>query len=110
MVAAGWQTKSESHGVVVSDSLYSHRQWISANVPQYAGFTDVEFNPSRSVNCQARSFALMISLIKNGLLDSAMESPRRFGEVVGATPMSRKDWAWLASRVDRRSIERQPDV
>lgn len=63
-------------------SLYSHRQWISANVPRYAGFTDVEFNPSRSVNCQARSFALLISLLKNGLLDTAMASPRRFAEVV----------------------------
>lgn len=65
-------------------ALYPHRDWIASNVPPYAGFTDIEFNPSRSINCQARSFALMIALISNGLLDRAMESPFLFRETVWA--------------------------
>lgn len=65
-------------------ALYPHRDWISSNVPPYTGFTDIEFNPSRSINCQAKSFALMIALITNGLLDRAMESPLQFRETVWA--------------------------
>lgn len=65
-------------------ALYPHKDWLRSNVPSYAGFTDIEFNPERSVNCQARSFALMMALVANGSLDAAMESPRRFRDVVWA--------------------------
>jgi hypothetical protein len=45
---------------------------------QYAGFTDIEFNPDRSINCQARSCALFVALTKNMLLDEAMSSAAAF--------------------------------
>lgn len=45
---------------------------------RYNAFTDIEFNPSRSINCQARSAAIFVSLLKNDLLDSAVESPQAF--------------------------------
>src|SRR5713226_8858626 len=32
-----------------------------AALKQYAGFTDIEFNPYRSINCQARSCALFVT-------------------------------------------------
>jgi hypothetical protein len=51
--------------------------WASA-LYACAGFTDVEFNPHRSINCQARSAALFVSLMKRRLLDEAVESPRTF--------------------------------
>jgi hypothetical protein len=44
----------------------------------YGGFTDVEFNPHRSINCQARSCALFLSLMRRNLLDKAVESPQAF--------------------------------
>ena len=44
----------------------------------YAGFTDIEFNPRRSINCQARSAALFLSLMKRGALDAALQSPSSF--------------------------------
>jgi len=44
----------------------------------YEGFTDIEFNPSRSFSCQARSAALYVHLSKQGLLESKMESPDAF--------------------------------
>lgn len=58
-------------------ALYPHREWIREH-EQWAGFTDIEFNPERSVNCQARSFAAFISLQKRKLLDDAMSSFSRF--------------------------------
>jgi hypothetical protein len=54
-------------------ALYEHRDWI-ARREEWAGFTDIEFNPERSVNCQARSFAAFVSLIKRHRLEKAMSS------------------------------------
>ncbi len=54
-------------------ALYQHRDWL-ARREEWAGFTDIEFNPERSINCQARSFAAFISLIKRHRLERAMSS------------------------------------
>jgi len=37
----------------------------------YDTFTDIEFNPKRSFNCQARSCALFVALARKGLLGEA---------------------------------------
>ncbi len=58
-------------------ALFPHREWL-ARLHQYSGFTDIEFNPSRSVNCQARACALFVALLRNGGLVDAMASPASF--------------------------------
>jgi len=63
-------------------ALFEHREWLMDRLPRYAGFTDIEFNPLRSVNCQARSCALLVALAKMNLLEAAMSSPERFAEIV----------------------------
>jgi hypothetical protein len=40
---------------------------------QYDAFTDIEFNPNKSLNCQARAAALFVSLSRNGLIDRCRE-------------------------------------
>jgi hypothetical protein len=59
-------------------ALYEHREWLRNHIFQYAGFTDIEFNPERSINCQARSCALLVTLLKNEWLDEAVSSPAAF--------------------------------
>jgi hypothetical protein len=59
-------------------ALYEHRDWLRAHIFHYAGFTDIEFNPERSINCQARSCALLVTLMKNDWLDEAVSSPGSF--------------------------------
>lgn len=54
-------------------ALYPHREWLRQR-EEWAGFTDIEFNPERSINCQARSFAAFISLQRRNLLDEAISS------------------------------------
>lgn len=54
-------------------ALFSHREYLR-RVPSYAGFTDIEFNPEKSINCQARSFATLIALDKQNLLEFSMKS------------------------------------
>jgi hypothetical protein len=43
-------------------ALRPHIAWLKKNASHFAGFTDIEFNPERSINCQARSLALLFSL------------------------------------------------
>ena len=52
---------------------------------QYGGFSDIEFNPARSINCQARSIALFLSLMRRGELGEAAESPSGFLRIIGSS-------------------------
>jgi hypothetical protein len=63
------------------NSLFPHRRWLE-RLYSYAGFTDIEFNPSKSINCQARSCALFVTLMKTGSLENAVKSPQAFAEVI----------------------------
>jgi hypothetical protein len=58
-------------------ALYPHREWLKRR-DEWAGFTDIEFNPERSINCQARSFAAFVSLQKRDLLEKAVSSFENF--------------------------------
>ena|SRR5271165_1589446 len=60
------------------NALYEHREWLRSHILKYAGFTDIEFNPERSINCQARSCALLVTLLKNDWIDDAVSSPTAF--------------------------------
>lgn len=57
--------------------LAEYRDW-TVKLYEYAGFTDIEFNPYRSINCQARSAALFLSLMRREQLDDALRSPADF--------------------------------
>ncbi|SRR5713101_410986 len=57
--------------------IYPYREWAT-KLYAYGGFSDIEFNPHRSINCQARSIALFLSLMKLSLLDEAVKSPSHF--------------------------------
>lgn len=48
------------------------------------GFSDIEFNPERSHNCQAYSLALYCALEMRGLLARALSGKQAFLKVVGA--------------------------
>lgn len=49
---------------------------------RYNAFTDIEFNPKKSINCQARSVAIFVSLKKQGLLDFALSDFETFKTIV----------------------------
>lgn len=52
------------------------------DIIEYNAFTDIEFNPLKSINCQARAAAIYVSLRKKRLLSQALESKESFLEVV----------------------------
>jgi hypothetical protein len=47
-------------------------------VSHYNAFTDIEFNPKKSINCQARSAALFVSLTRKGLLKQFLSNSDEF--------------------------------
>jgi len=51
---------------------------LSMNLLQFSGFTDIEFNPQKSINCQAKSCALFVSLYEQNLLKQALTSKQAF--------------------------------
>jgi len=56
----------------------------------FDGFTDIEFNPDRSLNCQAASAALFVALSRRGELETATSSRDAFLErLVSSTVTSR---------------------
>lgn len=49
-------------------ALAKHESWIEQNV-SFDGYTDIEFNPEKQVNCQARAFAEFKSLAAKSKLE-----------------------------------------
>jgi hypothetical protein len=63
------------------NAIFPCRKQFSA-LREYAGYTDIEFNPYRSVNCQARSCALFVTLLSKNLLEKAVASPDSFAQTL----------------------------
>lgn len=51
---------------------------LANDVVSFDYFTDIEFNPERSVNCQARSTALFIALKHRGLIEKVVTDKAAF--------------------------------
>jgi hypothetical protein len=56
---------------------------LAKQLLEYSAYTDIEFNPERSINCQAYSVALYMSLYKRNLLEEATSSKDAFLRIVG---------------------------
>jgi hypothetical protein len=61
-------------------SLRRHEHLANA-VLEYDAFTDIEFNPKKSINCQAYSAALFSALYHQGHL-AALETPKSFTQLI----------------------------
>ena len=51
---------------------------LSSQICGYNSFSDIAFNPERSLNCQARSAALFVALTKFGNLEKCLTGQRDF--------------------------------
>jgi hypothetical protein len=64
-------------------ALLAERPQLVAELGDFAGFTDIEFNPKRSLNCQARSCALFVALAGSDRLQQLVAHPDEFVETLG---------------------------
>lgn len=63
------------------NALHCHKV-LAENILAYDAFTDIEFNPNRSLNCQAEAAAIYVSLQQQGMLDDALKSKENFLEII----------------------------
>ena len=78
----GLEPKSAFYDWIYINALFPHMEYIKENLTTYDAFSDIEFNPKRSINCQARTCAILVSLINLNLLNDAMLSPENFIRIV----------------------------
>jgi hypothetical protein len=71
------------------NAIYSKND-ILEHISEFDGFTDISFNPEKSLNCQARSCALTSSLVQRGKLDDAVESFGEFLSIIDAYGYDRR--------------------
>ena len=64
-------------------ALVPHLEWIRERVT-HKGFTDIEFNPKKSINCQARAFAELVALEERGEISRAQEDFSYFSSLLPA--------------------------
>lgn len=64
-------------------ALQPHQEYLK-RLFEYKGFTDIEFNPERSINCQARTCALLVSLLELDALSDALRSQSDFIAMVAS--------------------------
>ena len=63
---------------------------IAKILTTFKGFTDIEFNPNKSINCQAHSAALYVALLNLDLLKQAFTSATNFRQVFEKIESSRE--------------------
>lgn len=67
---------------------------------EFDAFTDIEFNPKKSLNCQAEAAAIYVSLRRQNLLDEALKDKDSFKKVVYQLDDSKVEQSSLFSDMD----------
>lgn len=55
---------------------------LAHDAMEYDSFSDIEFNPQKSINCQAIAVAMFVGLSKAGKIDEAIKSKENFLDIV----------------------------
>ena len=79
-------------------ALEPHQDYLK-RLFEYCGFTDIEFNPEKSINCQARTCALLVSLLKLDALSVALRSQSDFIAMVASDSFNQSHSVDLKQRV-----------
>ena len=74
------EPKTYFYDWLYASALCRHDKLVE-QVMMFDAFTDIEHNPERAINCQARTVAKVVGLARAGLLADALQSPRAFLEL-----------------------------
>ncbi len=58
---------------------------FAMQILEYNAFTDIAFNPKKSINCQAEAAAIYVSLYRQDLLKEALKNEQTFLDIVYPT-------------------------
>lgn len=76
------EPKTAFYDYLYIKTLYSNYRDILNELTKFDAFSDIEFNPKKSVNCQARTCAVLVSLYRLDLLEKALNSKEDFINIV----------------------------
>ena len=76
------EPKTAFYDWIYINALYKNRNDLVEELLEYSAFSDIEFNPKKSLNCQARTCAILVSLVKQGLIEDALSSKDNFIKLV----------------------------
>jgi len=65
-------------------TIYNNYKYLIEELVSYDVFTDISFNPKKSINCQAKSCAILVSLFHINKLEEALFSKDKFLKIVYA--------------------------
>lgn len=63
------------------NTLHLHAD-LAEQILEYEAFSDIAFNPEKSINCQAEAAAIYVSLQKQNLLNEALKNKETFLDIV----------------------------
>lgn len=72
------EPKTAFYDYLYIKTLHDNHRDIIDEIIKFDAFTDIEFNPKKSLNCQARTCAILVSLFKSGNLENALKSKSNF--------------------------------
>jgi len=78
-----WKTepKTAFYDYLYISTIYNNYPHIVNELVKYEIFTDIAFNPKKSINCQAKSCAILVSLHHINKLEEALSSKEKFLEI-----------------------------
>jgi len=79
------EPKTMFYDWIYIQSLYRNES-LSKRILDYDAFTDIEFNHEKSINCQARSAAIFVSLSKIGKLEEVINKKEEFKKIYVKKP------------------------
>jgi hypothetical protein len=62
---------------------------LVAKLPEYEGFSDIVFNPKKSLNCQARAAALFVALSANNEIQNVLKDKPYYFALIGSGEASK---------------------
>lgn len=76
------EPKTAFYDYLYIKTLYNNYRDIIDELTKFEAFSDIEFNPKKSINCQARTCAILVSLVKLDILDDVLKSKEDFINIV----------------------------
>lgn len=74
------EPKTMFYDWIYISSLYRNES-LSKKILEFNAFTDIEFNQEKSINCQARSAAIFVSLSKLGKLEEVLNNKEELKKI-----------------------------
>lgn len=81
------EPKDYFYNWIYINALHLNKE-LANKILEYDSFSDIEFNPQKSINCQAKAAAIYVGLSNAGKIDNALESHEHFLNVVYKTSAS----------------------